>query len=65
MDDKKVDPVSVRFKASTEAAIEHLVEMHPGASRNKIIEMLCELGLEFYYLVDKKFGLHYKGLSHS
>lgn len=62
MDSKKQDPISVRFRPAIEAAIESLTEQKK-TSRNEIIEMLCELGLELYNLVDKKFGIHYRGLS--
>ena len=62
MESKKVDPISVRFRPQIEAAIESLAEQKR-TSRNEIIEMLCELGLEFYNLVEKKFGIHYRGLS--
>jgi hypothetical protein len=62
MADKKIDPISVRFRPQIEAAIESLTEQKK-TSRNEIIEMLCELGLELYNLVDKKFGIHYRGLS--
>jgi len=74
MEGKKVDPISVRFRPQIEAArkdisnritiaiIETLAEQKR-TSRNEIIEMLCELGLELNNLIERKFGIHYKGLS--
>lgn len=61
-EEKKVDPVSVRFRPSVEAAVEALAD-RKGISRNKAIEMLVELGLDFQSLVEKRFGIHYQGLS--